>query len=1270
MLYVTNVMKDRYDLKIEKGDRVPGTFEWIINDKRYKSWQNSGPDSLSITGGPARGKTMLALFILENLEQNLSPSWTGPDSVVKGDIDKKVDIYYFFCSPTEGRRRSAVAVLKNLIYQIVSKYRYLMKHLLDYLKPTSLGSERFLETDRPTGASDQSNDESMKQSKDSEKEQRSPSVNYQSPALPKLPVQSGFMKNIRHLRDAVEQKPEMGTEDRSENKSKILQNPFWKTRKEDQSMDEFERQQEPPSNSYSEKSESASKKEASKSRQLELLRVSDLSYILGKLIQEMDIDRAYFLLDGLDECEEDQEALVSTLIRLSNIKSGKFKLLIVSQAVNGMSTIPAIKLENKSDDIQKFIANSVGRLNVDGFDQEMRREVEGILLDRAEGTFLWVSLVMDEIIGKTKTCTEILDAIKAVPPGLNSKYSRMLQQIRKEHQSDVFKILRWVIVAVRPLTLQELSTVMDASSSYPISSEQVVRDAVTHSEGLLETRGDVVTLVHATAKDFLISDDAGKHQALNKFRLELQEMHYQVAQSCYDYIRHSVLSRNERKVSEFPDNEDPRLLKYAIRHWMEHVKASNWAEMNFDPDAEFFRRDSKLRKNWWTAYLEDSQNDDPKNFNVSSLLHLAAYFGIVSWIRRMFHGLTWVAREGTVLMELDNYYRTPLHIAVEQGHAEVVSLLLEQGTNIEFREASLFATPLLLAAPNGRKEICEILLDHGAKVNARNLFKSTPLTEAARGGHMEVVKLLVSRGADVNGSIEKGHRSLYRQLETVPSLVQRQFGNIDDPEHDEKSTPIIEAARRNHAEIISYLSSWKADIDARNLAGRNALHIAAFHNQTKSMEILLKLGADIEQKDNSSYTALFLAAWQNHADAVKWLLDHDADINSATNWRFTPLLVAARNGNMESLRILLEAQAKIESRDEKGHTALTVAAKWGKVEAVKLLLESNANINAQDKTGDTALMWAIQDPLRDEYVEILQALVMHGANVNHQNDRGHTPLMKVAEVSDDDATRIVRRFLDEGAKIGIKDNKGRTALMHAVFKESSEKTRELLLDSGAALEDKDDLGDTPLIVAAGYSDSKTVKWLLDRGANIEARNNLGYTPLMKAAKCGLEDTINSLLDRGADIAAVDHDGKTALEHAAVRERGDIIKLLTNRGASRENLTWFNFAAESLSKVMHWTIEAVREWEQEWEEAEWEKLPLEKRSTFRNRDDSGAEDQGVSEASGDASMETAHVDEEGKKEAAVKEEGSVDLDAKEQKAQDERAVSTDVAIEEEDARYAR
>ncbi|KAL8797765.1 MAG: hypothetical protein Q9195_000117 [Heterodermia aff. obscurata] len=1205
ILRVTNVEKDRNDLKRSKGSRVPGTFEWITSNESYQNWQNSGPDTLWVSAGPGRGKTMLSLYILEDLERSFTASAIPLDLAHPEQLDKKVELYYFFCSSQDGSRRGAVAVLRNLIYQIIVKHDDLTKYVLDFLQPMTVGPEQYLNTHPPSDIKSQHEKETETAQSLGKSEEQSQYAGAKSSVMNRLPGQS-TVRNIFRSRATAKEQSENDTnivkekqlendiEDRQGNQSPIFELRSGKPPKHEQSQGEREEQRKAPQESRLDDSSEVPQRASPKSRQLELLGAGDLVYILRRLILELDADKAFFLLDGVDECVKgEQDTLISMLLSLSDVKPGKFKLLMVSRPIGGMGATPTIKLEEDTTrDVEKYVSQSVQRLaNVDGFNEDIRKVVEHELLERAEGTFLWISLVMPEIERK-KTCTEILATVRSTHQGLSNTYRRMLQQIDGEHVQKVNQILHWVTAAIRPLTLQELSEIIEHPSGHVMSPEQAVREAVKLCEGLIEARQNDVAFIHTSAKEFLLhgkTEDDGKVELFHK---DPQTLHYEIAQACYNTIRDSNLSRVEVKVSDLSDQEEPKLLKYAITHWMEHIKASDWAEKNFDPNADFFRIDSKLRKNWWTAYLDESQKDEPKNFNLSSLLHLAAYFGIVPWVKQAFDGKSWIAKQGTILtMEMDHYYRTPLHIAVEQGHGPIVSLLLEQGIETEWKEASMFATPLHLAARNGHRDICEILLNnknHKTKVNARNRFESTPLTEAARGGHMGVVKLLVARGADVNGSIDKQSRSLWRQVEFLSSSTVRAFGSLDGPTYEQQSTPIIEAARRNHADVIKYLADNKAEIEVRTLSGRNALQVAAFDGQLKSMEALVSRHANVNSEDKWSQTALLLASWQNHPDAVQWLLSHGANIDAPNKWGLTPLIVAARFGHTKPMRILLEAEANRELEDHNGYTALALAAFHGHVAAVRLLIEHKADVNARNKLGDTAMMQAIRKNLTDDYVEIVQLLVKSGANAELPNQSGVTPLMKAAEVSEGDAGTIVEHLLQNGAAVDAKDHEGRTALMRAILG-GSRTTHELLIDQGADLEDRDALGVTSLILAAGYSDRNTVEFLLDRGADIEARDNFGLTPLMKAGKCGTADTVNLLLDRGAKITAVDTQNKEALDHVATRNRGDIIKILTSRGADRRKLTMLNWAAEGFSGSMHWTVETCRKWESDWEDAELKKL---------------------------------------------------------------------------------
>jgi ankyrin repeat protein len=122
--------------------------------------------------------------------------------------------------------------------------------------------------------------------------------------------------------------------------------------------------------------------------------------------------------------------------------------------------------------------------------------------------------------------------------------------------------------------------------------------------------------------------------------------------------------------------------------------------------------------------------------------------------------------------------KNALHVASENGHEEIVDLLLQSGAVVNSVAATEQATSLILAAQNSHTSVVKKLLSHGANVDSgkeyhsfiysshifsstANGYGNTSLHEACRIGSISVMKCLISAGASVNSRNHKGSTPLH-----------------------------------------------------------------------------------------------------------------------------------------------------------------------------------------------------------------------------------------------------------------------------------------------------------------------------------------------------------------------------------------------------------------------------------------------------------------------------------------------------------------------------
>lgn len=253
---------------------------------------------------------------------------------------------------------------------------------------------------------------------------------------------------------------------------------------------------------------------------------------------------------------------------------------------------------------------------------------------------------------------------------------------------------------------------------------------------------------------------------------------------------------------------------------------------------------------------------------------------------------------------------SPMHKAAQRGVPQVANLLLMHGAFIDVQSPTHGYTPLIDAAWNKRIGMVRFLLDAGANSHIK-AHAGFDVREMAEGDNEHEIIALIDaarqRVAERERSFLRG-AALRGDREAIVAAIQK-GADVNELAPD-GHTPLLDAAREGHAEVVAELLAARANpciVD--HLMKATPAHKAAYMGHPDVLRLLVQHGGvELEaQGPYNGYTALHDAVWHGHLEAARVLVYAGVRLDLRALDGRTPLEMAEEYGYSEIAALLKDA---------------------------------------------------------------------------------------------------------------------------------------------------------------------------------------------------------------------------------------------------------------------------------------------------------------------------------------------------------------------------
>ena len=410
----------------------------------------------------------------------------------------------------------------------------------------------------------------------------------------------------------------------------------------------------------------------------------------------------------------------------------------------------------------------------------------------------------------------ILDEL---PESLDETYERIIREIRKPNQGPAHRLLQCLVVAIRPLRVEELAEVLafdfNAGGMPKLNlswrwedQEEAVTSACSSLVMIVKDGNSrVVQFSHFSVKEFLTADRlAESTRDVSNYHIRLEAAHTILAQACL-----GVLLRLDDRVDRDSINSFP-LARYAARYWPTHARVENVLSRIKDGMECLFDADKPHFATWLWIYNADRGGGPLTTMRPDKPEAVPLYYAALLGFRDLAEYL--IAEHPEHVSARGGNEVTPIHAAVSAGQTDILSLLIHHGADVDDRGGD-DETPLFRASWGGRLEAGRFLLNHGADIDARNKYDNIALMYAILRGNIEFGRMLLERGAVINALCWHGLTPLHYaaergQIELVRLLLEH-GADVNGTDDFHNKTPSQLGSKGGYHEIVELLSEYGAE---------------------------------------------------------------------------------------------------------------------------------------------------------------------------------------------------------------------------------------------------------------------------------------------------------------------------------------------------------------------------------------------------------------------------------------------------------------------------